>query len=107
MPPPGTEGLVEHYVARFFTGETWADTPVSERDLQRFFDDPDRRHAVATNLPSDCSTVLYVQIRAGDSNGMWPWSEKFVVADADLCCEEPTTGTTGCEFFYVHACMVC
>ena len=62
MPPPGTEGLVEHYVARFFTGETWADTPVSERVLQRFLDDPDRRHAVATNPPSDCSTVLYVQV---------------------------------------------
>ena len=37
-------------------------TPVGERDLQRFFDDPERRVAIATNLPSDCSTVLYAQV---------------------------------------------
>ena len=37
-------------------------SPESERDLQRFFDTPDRRFAMANKLPSDCSTVLYAQV---------------------------------------------
>ena len=61
-PPPNTEGLVVHYVARFFTGETMLTSPESERDLQRFFDNPDRRFAMANKLPSDCSRVVYAQV---------------------------------------------
>ena len=95
---------VRHAV-RFFTGETMESTAASERELQRLFVDPNTRFAVATNLPSDCSTVLYaqvlnattvcdcilklhmnraltllLQIRAGDATTMWPWTEKIVVA---------------------------
>ena len=62
MPPAETGGLVEHYVARFFTGETMHDSPLNERDLQRFFDDPERRYAVTNILPSDCSIVVYAQV---------------------------------------------
>ena len=62
MPPPETGGRIDHYVARFFTGETMLDTPLEERDLQRFFDNPDRRFAMANKLPSNCSTVLYAQV---------------------------------------------
>ena len=61
-PPPNTEGLVEHYVARFFTGESMETTGVSERELQRFFDNSETRFARATNLPSDCSRVVYAQV---------------------------------------------
>ena len=52
---------VRHAV-RFFTGESMETTAASERELQRLFDDPNSRYAVATNLPSDCSTVLYAQV---------------------------------------------
>ena len=60
--PPETGGLIEHYVARFFTGETMQDTPENKRELQRFFDFSERHYAVANNIPSNCSTVLYAQV---------------------------------------------
>ena len=62
MPPPDTGGLIEHYVIRFFTGETMLTTDVSEREMQKFFKNPERHFAMATNLPSDCTTVLYAQV---------------------------------------------
>ena len=37
-------------------------TAASERELQRYFENSDTRFAVATNLPSDCSRVLYAQV---------------------------------------------
>ena len=61
-PPSNSEGLVKRHAVRFFTGETMDTTPLRERELQRHFDNPDTRFAVATNLPVDCSTVLYVQV---------------------------------------------
>ena len=62
MPPPETGGLIQHYVVRFFTGENMHATDVSERELQRFFDNPERHFAMATNLPSNCSRVMYAQV---------------------------------------------
>ena len=61
-PPSKSEGLVKRHAVRFFTGETMETTAASERELQRYFDNPDTRFAVATHLPSDCSTALYVQV---------------------------------------------
>ena len=63
MPPPETGGLIQHYVARFFTGGTMQTTVESERDLQRFMDNPERHFAKASNLdPNDCSRVVYAQV---------------------------------------------
>ena len=62
MPPAETGGLIQHYVVRFFTGETMADTPVSEKELQRYMDNPERHFAKATNLPSNCSRAMYAQV---------------------------------------------
>ena len=62
MPPADTGGQIQHYAVRFFTGETMGDTPDNEKELQRFMDNPERHFALATNLPSDCSTVLYAQV---------------------------------------------
>ena len=62
MPPPETGGQIDHYVARFFTGESMETTPFSERELQRFLNNSERHFAKAVNLPSDCSTVLYAQV---------------------------------------------
>ena len=62
MPPPETGGLIQHYVVRFFTGETMQSTVESERDLQRFMDNSERHFAMATNLPSNCSRVVYAQV---------------------------------------------
>ena len=62
MPPPDTGGLVDRYAMRFFTGNTLDLTPTSERELQRILDNPEKRFTKATNLPSDCSKVLHVQV---------------------------------------------
>ena len=62
MPPSDTGGLVDRYAIRFFTGNTMDSTPSSERELQRIFDNPEKRFTKATNLPSDCSRALHVQV---------------------------------------------
>lgn len=78
MPPPNTGGEIKSYVIRFFTGERYQGGDYWE--IQRFFDVPDRHFAKANNLPSDCTTVVYAQIRVGNSAGMGAFTRKFVVA---------------------------
>ena len=62
MPPTDTGGMVNRYAVRFFTGDSMELTPVSQRELQRLFDEDERNFAKAAKLPSDCSTVLYAQV---------------------------------------------
>ena len=62
MPPSDTGGLVHRYAIRFFTGDTMGSTPFHERELQRIFDNPEKRFTKATNLPSDCSRALHAQV---------------------------------------------
>ena len=62
MPPQKTGGMLDRYVLRCFTGDTMHTTDISERELQRFLDNPERRFAKAANLPSNCSKEMYCQV---------------------------------------------
>jgi len=47
------------YAIRFFDGDTYETS--TYREIQRYFDDPGRRWAVAKNLP-DNITPIYVDV---------------------------------------------
>ena len=49
-PPADTGGEMSGYAIRFFDGQTYETSQY--REIQRYFDDPNRRWAVAANLPS-------------------------------------------------------
>ena len=61
MPPPVTGGEIPGYVIRFFDGEEYSGS--TYKNVQRYMNDPDRRWTAAENLPSDCSTTIYVDVR--------------------------------------------
>ena len=62
MPPPKTGGMVDRYVLQCFTGDTMHTTDISERELQSFLNNPERRFAKAANLPRNCSKEMYCQV---------------------------------------------
>ena len=70
VPPSDTGGLVDRYAVRFFTGDSMETTTPSERELQRIFDNPEKRFTKANNLPSDCSTVLRAQVYYHNNHNM-------------------------------------
>jgi len=49
-PPANIGGEMPGYVIRFFDGDTYETS--SYTNIQRYFDDPERRWAEAANLPS-------------------------------------------------------
>ena len=57
-PPADTGGEMPGYAIRFFDGETYSTSRY--REIQRYFDDPNRKWAVAANLPS--SRTVYVDV---------------------------------------------
>ena len=57
-PPADTGGEMQGYAIRFFDGETYETS--QDREILRYFDDPNRRWAVAANLPS--GRTFYVDV---------------------------------------------
>ena len=57
-PPADIGGEMPGYAIRFFDGETYGTSQYTE--IQRYFDDPNRRWAVAANLPS--GRTVYVDV---------------------------------------------
>ena len=57
-PPANTGGEMPGYAVRFFDGDTYETS--SYREIQHYFDDPERRWAVAANLST--ARPIYVDV---------------------------------------------
>ena len=59
-PPANTGGEMPGYAIRFFDGQSYETSQYQE--IQLYFDDPNRRWAVATNLPKSINVYVDVSI---------------------------------------------
>lgn len=80
-PPQDTGGEQPGYAVRFFDGENY-DSSQSKVTFE-YYDDPDRYWAKWDDCPTD--RIIYAEIRARNSAGSGPYSEKVDVSDPEDC----------------------